>query len=57
LNQHQLADVQTIKNYSWPAARSIIEIATLCGAEMAEKVLDGMWDLLVQTGKLDPVPG
>jgi reverse gyrase len=56
LTRQQLSDVETIKTYSWEAARAVIEIATFCGRDMAEKVLDGMWDLLVQTGARDPVP-
>lgn len=55
LTRQQLSDVETIKTYSWEAARAVIEIATFCGRDMADKVLDGMWDLLVQTGARDPV--
>ena len=48
-------DVKRLKTVSRECADMIMHVARIAGAPLAEQVLAGVWDVLVQTGCLDKV--
>jgi len=49
-------DLKRLGQFSKQCADMVRHVANVAGRELAEEVLDGVWDVLVQTGCLDKLP-